>query len=290
MSRNSVELLARDGLRARDNGEWAEEKLDFISTFAPPAFIVTQGKRSRWYIDLFAGPGLNVIRGSRREIDGSPLRALEVHASTTSSLAFTDAIFVNSNQGDHAALGTRVERRRGEGRCVIPSGHVSCRNADANQEIHSIMSQVHKKAYAFVFVDIEAPRQFPWATVQALRSRGHESVDLYMLFHLDMALRRLLSTNPVTVAQSATVLNEFYGNENWRPLLETRRSEIGIGAQRLYLDQLRGLWTYADEVCDIRKGGSHRLYKMLYASDHPAGRRLAKWTAKHNGPPMFDFG
>jgi three-Cys-motif partner protein len=155
-----------------------------------------------------------------------------------------------------------------------------------------IMSRIHKRAYVFVFADMEAPRQFPWSSVEALRAQGHESVDLYMLFPLDMALKRLLSTNPRTVEQCSKTLTAFYGTETWRELLQHRRGsshELGAAAQRLYVSRLQERWGYAGEVCDVRRGANHRLYKMLYASKHPAGKRIAEWAARHNAPPtLFD--
>lgn len=45
---------------ARKNGEYAEEKLDFLDRFLPPALNMTASKPQRWYVDLFAGPGLSV--------------------------------------------------------------------------------------------------------------------------------------------------------------------------------------------------------------------------------------
>lgn len=286
------EVIADDGLRARDNGEWAEQKLDFISTFGPPALAATSGKRSRWYVDLFAGPGINVLRGTNREIEGSPLRAIELSASTSAVASFTDTVFVNRDRRDHAALGERLRRRVAEERCRVSPERLLTIRGDANALIGGIMSQIHPRAYAFVFADMEAPRQFPWSSVEALRAQGHESVDLYMLFPLDMALKRLLSSKPKTVEQSAATLTAFYGNDEWRALLRHREGsshELGRAAQSLYESQLRAIWPYVGEVCDIRRGQNHRLYKMLYASKDPAGKRIADWASKRNAhPSLFD--
>lgn len=284
------EVLAADGLRARDSGEWGEEKLDFISTFGPPALKATAAKRSRHYIDLFAGPGINRVRGRTLEFDGSPLRALELAAPGDPGTAFTDAVFVNRDRRDHEALEQRVAFRAADGRSRISVHRVRCIRGDANKVVGDVMRSVHKRAYAFVFADMEAPRQFPWTSVIALREQGHTSVDLYMLFPLDMALKRLLSSNPKTVEQSASVLTSFYGTEDWRPLLRYREgsgAELGLAAQRLYLDRLRTLWSHAVEVCDVRRGANHRLYKMLYASNNTGGEDIARWAARRNAPPSL---
>jgi three-Cys-motif partner protein len=286
------QVKASDGLRARDNGEWGEQKLDFITTFGPPALRATQAKRSRHYIDLFAGPGINRVRDHSREFDGSPLRAIELTGEGSPPVSFTDAVFVNRDRRDHSALQARIASRVSEGRSRLGLDRIACHRGDANVCVSAIMRTVHPRAYAFVFADMEAPRQFPWTSVEALTSQGHQSVDLYMLFPLDMALKRLISRNPTTVAQSAKVLTAFFGTEDWRPLLrhrEGRGSELGRELQALYVSRLREIWKHADEVCDVRRGSSHRLYKMLYASNSDVGKRIARWAAKRNAPPsLFD--
>lgn len=185
------ELRAGDGLRARDNGPWGRQKLDYIDTFAPPALLATQRKLERWYVDLFAGPGMNVERGTGLEYRGSPMRALSTHARNRPDLHFTHAVFVNDNRRDHEALLTRIDRAFEAGSCVIPRANVSVIHADTNEYLPTLFRRIHLGAYVFAFADIEAPRQWPWRSVQALRSRGHRSVDLYMLFPLDMAILRL---------------------------------------------------------------------------------------------------
>ncbi|MDB4914199.1 MAG: three-Cys-motif partner protein, partial [Gemmatimonadetes bacterium] len=251
MKENQPELPGRDGFRVRDNGEWGIEKLEFIDAFGPQALLATKSKLSRHYVDLFAGPGMNRIRGRQQEFDGSPLRALELTAQGNSAVSFTNAVFLNLDPLDHAALQARVQRRISEGKSRIPASQVVCTQGDANVLVRDVMAGIHPRAFAFVFADMEAPKQFPWTTVQALVERGHQSVDFYMLLPLDMGLKRLISSNPKTVEQCSGVLTAFYGSEEWRPLLEHRKGSgyaLGADAQALYIKQLKGLWKYAGEV------------------------------------------
>jgi hypothetical protein len=89
------ELLAADGLRARDNGAWGKEKLAFLDYFGPVALRATERKRHRHYVDLFAGPGINKVRQSSEEFDGSPLRAIEMRADGRQDIHFTDVWCLN---------------------------------------------------------------------------------------------------------------------------------------------------------------------------------------------------
>ena len=101
---------AADGLPARDSGTWARDKLSFLDDFVPPALMATRQKRQRYYIDLFAGPGRNVERGTGEEFEGSPIRALRVAGGPQGEVTFTHAIFVNKDETEHGVLEARVKR------------------------------------------------------------------------------------------------------------------------------------------------------------------------------------
>jgi len=58
----------------------------------------------------------------------------------------------------------------------------------------------------------------------------------------------------------------------------------------LYLQQLRTLWKDAGEMIDVYLHGERRLYKMLFASDHPAAKVIAEWIRTHsNAKPQRDL-
>src|SRR6266566_2092883 len=104
-------VTARDGLRARDSGPWGRTKLSFLDHYCPAAIQATEQKLQRYYVDLFAGPGVNVVRGTQAtEFEGSPLRVLRYVGQQREDLSFTHAVFINAMQRDHQALQTRVER------------------------------------------------------------------------------------------------------------------------------------------------------------------------------------
>jgi len=284
------EIVGSDGLRARDNGAWGEEKLAFLDYFAPVALRATERKTRRCYVDLFAGPGLNRVRGSSQEYDGSPLRAIEVIADNRPDLSFTDAFFINRDRRDHQALRERIERRINFGRSRMPREQIQCIRGDANEKLRAILDQIDPRSYILVFADMEAPKQCRWSTVEALRRyRSHQSVDLYILFPLDMALKRLLSRNAATVEQSARTLDSFFGDDRWRGLLRFRQTDsqadrdaLSRGLLDLYVCRLRELWTHVEVICDIRRGMHHRLYKMLFASKDDAGRKIAAWAKRRS--------
>ena len=201
---------------------------------------------------------------------------------------FTDVWCINRDRRDHMALDVRVSERVRTGRSTIARERIRCIRGDANVELTRVLDAIHPNAYVFVFADMEAPKQCHWVTIEALRThRQHKSVDLYMLFPLDMALKRLVSRNPVTVAQSARVLNAFFGDDRWRSVLHLRQTgsdadkdELGRALINLYVERLRNHWAHVEMICDVRRGMHHKLYKMLYASDNLAGKKIAAWAKR----------
>ncbi|MGH7617457.1 MAG: three-Cys-motif partner protein TcmP [Gemmatimonadaceae bacterium] len=277
--------IASDGLRARKNGAWGREKLSFLDEFVPPALAATTKKRERFYVDLFAGPGRNVVPDTLEEFDGSAIRALWHTAPGRSTLHFDGAYLVNKDPLDQEALRLRIERLRAERPCPVLEKNIQFLTHDANRLVGRIMREIHPKAYALVFADITKPSHWPWSSVRQLKSAGHESVDLYLLFPWGMALKRMLSFNEGSVEQSGPVLDRFFGTEEWRTLLAKRVTssqspDFARSVIDYYMDRLRALgWKHVIVARDIRRDDNVGLYKMLYASNHPAGGNIADWSA-----------
>lgn len=280
-------MVAEDGLRARDNGPWGKTKLSFLDEYCPAAIQATARKHHRYYIDLFAGPGRNVVRGgSGQEFDGSPLRVLRYAGAGTQNIAFTHAVFVNASRRDHEALETRVLRMVESGMSRIAAGHIKCIHGDANALIASILAGIPREAYVLVFADMEAPRQWPWESMRALKAAGHKSVDLYALLPLDMAIMRLISYEASGRERYAGTLDQFFGTDAWRSLAERRvtggrSKELRQALVDLYLRQLRTLWQDAGPMVNAYLRGQQRLYKMLFAADHPVANRIAAWIKRN---------
>jgi three-Cys-motif partner protein len=296
-SRDEEYAIASDGLPARRNGPWARDKLSFIDEYLPPALQATKRKRQRFYVDLFSGPGINVDDDGT-ECDGAALRALTTHAQAAADVGFTHAVLINLDEVADAALRQRVENHCAGGRCLVPHAKVEFFNEDANKIVHAIMRQVHARAYAFVFADIEKPNQLPFETVRALKMHGHESVDFCVLFPGDMALRRMLPYGRDKLEPNAEALNRFLGTESWMNLWEARSSEAQSPAlyrniQNLYMEQLRSLsWKHVVETRYVRRVGKAGLYKLLLASNSDAAKSLAQWSAakqrgRERGPDLF---
>jgi three-Cys-motif partner protein len=297
-SKDEEYALANDRLPARRNGPWAQDKLSFIDEYLPPALQATKKKRQRFYVDLFAGPGVN-IDDDGKEWEGAALRALRTNAQSDPDIGFTHAMLVNLDSVADSALRQRVANYCTNGRCLVPHARIEFFNESANEVAHPIMHRVHEKAYAFVFADIEKPNQLPFETVRALKMHGHQSVDFCVLFPGDMALRRMLAYDRAALQPNIEALNRFLGTEAWMQLWEARKTEaqspeLYRGIQNLYMDQLRKLsWKHVVETRYVHRVGEAGLYKLLLASNSDAANNLAQWSAakqrdRERGPELFD--
>ncbi len=278
------QTIGSDGLPARESGQYAKRKLAFIDYYCPVAIDATEKKRHRRYIDLFAGPGLNVIRGSKEEIEGSALRVLASRGTLHPELSFDEAFLVNLDQADHQALKARVEAAIAAGRCVVPPSRVHIETGDANRLLPRLLASCHQLDYLLVFADIEAPRQLPWSTVQALMGQGHKSIDLYVLFPLEMGLNRLMPYRDMPPGHEA-IVTAFFGSDDWKQILagrltEARSQDCKRQLEDLYLRQLRTRWAKAFKLFDVMQVGRRGLYRMLFATNHPAGEKIADWARK----------
>lgn len=99
-------LLGSDGLPVRDSGSWVEDKLYYLGRYLK---IFSVGMKNKWpgqlyYVDLFAGPGRCRIRGTQKEVDGSPLVALL-------GFDFGKYFFFEADASCFGALDTRARKR-----------------------------------------------------------------------------------------------------------------------------------------------------------------------------------
>jgi three-Cys-motif partner protein len=280
MEREAV--LGSDGLPARAAGSYARKKLDFIQFFAPAAIDAAARKRRRIYVDLFAGPGLYLQRDPDAEVESGALALLRSRGARHPGLSFTHAHLVNLDRSDHDALRTRVDRLVSTRECLVPASGLRHHLGDANLLARKLITQADKPDYVLVVAEIEAPRQLPWETVRGLRMSGHKSVDLCLLFPLDLGFNRLPSLQEMPEGHE-DVITRFFGDEAWKPILtsgvtEASAPECRWALEELYLAKLRGMWEKAERVMQVKLRGERGLHRMIFATDHAAGARIADWA------------
>ena len=250
-----------------------------MTEYLQGGMTVAAKKFTKVYVDLFAGPGINVDENTREEYEGAALRAVQLRGDGPRA-RFTSAYLVNIDPEQHEALRTRVDKLDAEGRLAIPRCDIFHVLGDANEHVGKIMTVIDTRAWVFAYVDIENHGQLPFSTVRALKELGHSSVDLYALFPNGISLQRQMSFQKEDLLRYGAGLTEFFGSEQWRDLHAERTTpahtaEFHMAIERLYCERLRTLWSHAGAVTRIRFGNGLRLYEMLFAGSNTAAVRLA---------------
>lgn len=134
-------ILGNDQLPLRCVGFWAKDKLFYLQKYMSIFNASMKGKwGKRAYIELFAGPGLGIIRNTGQIINGSPLIAIE------QPIAFTRHIFVDINKSAVDSLEKRIRYSKS----LIDVHFI---NGDCNDSVDEIRKSVDASFLILVFID-----------------------------------------------------------------------------------------------------------------------------------------
>jgi len=252
--------MASDGLPARSVGNWSNEKLFYLRRYCE---IFNRGMQYHWstrvYIDLFAGPGRCVIRGTGEEIDGSPVIA-------ASCMPGFSHLFVNDL--DPEAIGSLLSRLHGR-----TAAEVYDLNQDCNAAAMSISRDLDRLSpssqLSVCFID-PTNWQIHFESVAAL-AQGRR-MDLIVVFQIGQMKRALRS--------KSLDISLFFGDDLADPEWYRLYEQNGLrarGLTRIFLDHYRrrldglGYAEYHDEVSVEYNNDGVPLYHMLFASKHSRG-------------------
>lgn len=252
MANDTVDL-GSDGQLVVKLGPWAKEKLFYIDRYCN---IFNTGMKGRWetrcYIDLFAGPGRCLIRGTDEEVDGSPLVALKCRTP------FTHYFFNDENQGFVNALKARTAT-------CAEGTPIRFFSMDCNKVIRDLKATLPSQSLDFCFID-----PFGWeirfSSVEEL-TKGRR-MDIAITFHSGQ-VKRFANMNP-------DAIDQFMGQAGFSAELTRVISQRPRQATRYllsaYAGRLRGIG-YAetkDYVLVTREHG-RPFYHLLFASKHRRG-------------------
>ena len=242
----------------RDVGSWTKNKLKILSDYLPVYLKATTRAMERIYIDGFAGPGLNRVRGTGKIVDGSPLIALDAKAENGTT--FTRLFFIERDEASALELENTVAQRDTQRRCTVIPG-------DVNVELPRLIERLPKRSPTFVFLDPEGidPQ---WTTLQKITGWKTE---LLINFPFGMAINR----NP-----DSGKVNAYYGTREWRPLWESTSPGRIRRLLDLYKNRLQELgWRYTTDADPVVTGTrGQRLYYLIFVSKVEPGQRIMKWV------------
>jgi three-Cys-motif partner protein len=245
----------------REVGPWTQDKLKILQQYLPVYLLATTRALERIYIDAFAGPGLNRLRGKSRTIDGSPLIALD--ACARNGMKFDRLFFIERDPAVAAELRDVLNTRDKTQRASVIEG-------DVNKELPELIKTLPLQSPTFVFVDPDGiePR---WTTIEAIAPWRTE---LLINFPLGMSINR----NPDSAKVTA-----YFGTDQWRGMW----SSAGLGRSRallqLYKERLGNLgyrYTTEDDRLIKTSGGQHLYYLVFVSKIAIAAQRIMTWVLK----------
>ena len=242
-------------------GPWTQDKLKILRQYLPGYLGATTRARERIYVDAFAGPGLNRLRGRNLTIDGSPLIALDARAQNGKK--FDRLFFIEHDPAVAAELHDVLNTRDKTQRASVIEG-------DVNKELPELIKTLPLQSPTFVFVDPDGiePR---WTTIEAIAPWRTE---LLINFPLGMSINR----NPDSAKVTA-----YFGTDQWRGMW----SSAGLGRSRallqLYKERLGNLgyrYTTEDDRLIKTSGGQHLYYLVFVSKIAIAAQRIMTWVLK----------
>ena len=153
-----------DGLYIPTVGEWSRDKHYFLMRYID---IFTTAMKGKWkglhYIDLFAGAGIERIRGSNELCWGSPMIA--VYAPKP----FDRLHLCELNPKKYHALEKRITIKRPDSQIL---------KGDANEKVHDIAKEIPRGTLSLAFLDPYSLR-IDFETLKVLASK---KADLIIFF------------------------------------------------------------------------------------------------------------
>jgi len=167
------------------------------------------------------------------------------------------------------------------------------RVGDANLLVPGIMrNDVPGWAPCLCFLDPEAA-ELKWSTVrQVAHTPGRTRMpELLILFTLPMGPQRMLTTRGPMDATWEAVLDSYFPDRDWWGVYQDRlvdklsASEARVQYLAAYKRGLRKIGYPEDGIFSLQvksagqPGGRGReLYHLIFASEHPAGKRIMKYV------------
>lgn len=265
-----------DGRCIPEVGDWSKTKhhllLRYIDIFTSS---MKKHKSTTWngifYIDLFAGAGIERLKESQTLEWGSPLIAAQA------SDPFTGIFLCEKDSTKFNALSERVAKYK----------NVCLFNGDANKLAGEIVKEIPAKSLSLCFLDPYG-LHLDYVTLEILAQRR---VDLIIFFpdHLD-ALRnweKYYLTNP------KSNLDKCLGTgADWRQIIDkTPRDKLADKLRDLYVSQIRRLGYKYFEFERVSRPSGHRLYRLIFCSHHELGARFWRQISSKgaDGQRMIKF-
>jgi three-Cys-motif partner protein len=195
--------VSKSPFKPDEVGEWSILKLDIVEKYGH-AYTTAFNKRGahlkKFYIDGFSGAGVHVVKHTRRQIEGSPRRALRV------TPPFDGFHFIDLNPAKTDHLQKLCEGRK----------DVWIHTDDASQRLKELLPTIRYDDYkrALCLLDPYG-LHLDWEVMQIAGELG--TIDLFLNFPImDMNRNALFWKPELADHDDIARMTRFWGDESWR--------------------------------------------------------------------------
>ncbi len=246
--------------------KWTCHKLECFSDYIE-AYARTLDNNRCCYLELYAGCGNCICKGTDCIIEDSALRALGTETK------FAKYILIVRDSQDADSLKQLTASYDTDDIKIITG---NCVNEKVLQQAFDF---IPRSVSSFALIDPPGYKRLRWSTIKKLTAHGKDwkghKIELLIIFPLEMALLRNL-TRPECQAS----ITRLYGNRKWQEIKQKRlKGKIGPDEMRrqlvkLFKAGLRGLgYKYVE---DFKPASPSRqpFYHIILASDSKRGAKM----------------
>jgi three-Cys-motif partner protein len=184
-------------------GIWSELKLEIVGQYgaAYTKTFARSPKLKKYYIDGFSGAGMHVAKRTKREIEGSPSRALKVKPP------FDGYCFIDLNEDKTEYLRSICGNRE----------DVDIHTGNSNRYlIETVLPNIQYKKFTRALCLLDPyGLHLDWEVI--LQAGQSKAVDMFLNFPVMDMNRNAIWRDPEKVPQDGIErMNKFWGDESWR--------------------------------------------------------------------------
>ncbi len=258
-SRGQDLITVSDGLPALVVSEHVKEKEFAIDRIIA---IFNNGMQRKWsrryYIDLFAGPGKCFIKGSREEVEGSPVLAAK------SKVKFTDYFFVDIDSDCLEALKTRID-----GIGLRDQSDFNYYPGDTDAVIDELVADLPDGQTSLGLAVID-----PWGWDFSFETMANLAAGR----RLDLVINFPIVNIKRNWQRELPQLDKFMNGSSYRSSFEyaMTNKDPSVTATRVLLDsyqkELKGIdYKYVNDLVGVKNSRGIPLYYLIFASKHERG-------------------
>lgn len=259
-------------LKIDEIGYWSEIKLSILEKYAKPYNQILANRFKTIYIDAFAGAGHHIAKGSKRVIQGSPLRALAVEP------AFGQFHFIDI---DHA----RVEELK---RIAGDRTDVLVHLGDCNEVLlHDVFPKISFAKYQRALCILDPyGLHLDWGVIKAAGDSG--VIEIFLNFPVMDMNMNVFWANPDAVSkESQERMTRFWGDETWREaayanvpglfgeMQEKNSIDHVVAAFQERLKKVAG-FKHVPKPMPMRNTKGAIVYFLFFAAINPTANKIVK--------------